>query len=174
MFRDSVGDIRHGQSQRLKSRVQKAAEAIDVSESTVRVDVPLARPSPTYRDGGSSGSRSIANEMNTDDRDSKRVKFAESRGQKRPGEDVEEVSAKAEKQHLDDDVEVRAHKTYRVEDVVGDAAAAAPEQMQTEDRSMNSSACSKTEVFEKIEESLEQCKGVEDLKDDEIAELCIL
>ena len=39
---------------------------------------------------------------------------------------------------------------------------------------MNSFATIKTEVFEKIEESLRQCNGVEDLKDDEIAELCIL
>ena len=52
-----------------------------------------------------------------------------------------------------------------VEDVAGDAAAAAPEQMQTEEKSMNSFASSKTEVFEKIEESLWQCQGVEDLFD---------
>ena len=51
--------------------------------------------------------------MNTDERDSKRLKFAESPGQRRQGEDVEELEAKAEEQHLDADVEVRAHKTYR-------------------------------------------------------------
>ena len=34
--------------------------------------------------------------MNTDVRDSKRVKFAESRRQKRQGEDVEELGANAE------------------------------------------------------------------------------
>ena len=96
--------------------------------------------------------------MNTDDRESKRVRFAESRGQKRQGEDVEELAANAEEeQHLDADVEMRAHKTYRVEDDTGDAAAAAPEQMQQEETSMNSFASSKTEVREKIEESLRQC-----------------
>ena len=63
-----------------------------------------------------------------------------------------------EEQHFDADVEVLAHKTWRVEDVVGDAADAAPEQMNillcAEEQSMNSFASSKTEVFEKIEESL--------------------
>ena len=62
-------------------------------------------------------------------------------------EDVEELAAKAEEQHLDADVEVPAHKTWRVEDVVADAADTAPEQV-------NSVVQSKTEVFEKIEESL--------------------
>ena len=71
------------------------------------------------------------------------------------------------KQHLDADVEVSAHKTWRVEDVVADAADAAPEQM-------NSIVQSKTEVFEKIEESLRPLCMVENLKDDEIMELCIL
>ena len=83
-----------------------------------------------------------------------------SRGQKRQGEDVEELAAKAEEQRLDADVEVPAHKTWEVEDVAGDAADAAPEQM-------NSFAQSKTEVVEKIEE-------VEDLNDHEIMELCTL
>ena len=41
----------------------------------------------------------------------KRVRFTESRGQKRQGEDVEELAAKAEEQHFDDDVEVSANKT---------------------------------------------------------------
>ena len=41
------------------------------------------------------------------------------------GEDVEELAAKAEERHLDADVEVLAHKKWRVEDVVGDAADAA-------------------------------------------------
>ena len=71
--------------------------------------------------------------MNTDVRDSKRVKFAESRCQKRQGEDVEELEANAEEQHLGADVEVRAHRTYTIEDVAGDAAAAAPPQKQTEE-----------------------------------------
>ena len=39
---------------------------------------------------------------------------------------------------------------------------------------MNSFAQSKTEVFEKIEESLRPLCMVEDLNDDEIMELCIL
>ena len=46
--------------------------------------------------------------MNTDERSSKRVKFAESRGRKRQYEDVEELEANAEKQHLDVDVEMRS------------------------------------------------------------------
>ena len=67
--------------------------------------------------GGSSGSGtrsgigSRASETNTDDRELKRVRIAESRGQKRQGEDMEELAAKAEEQHLDADVEVPAHKT---------------------------------------------------------------
>ena len=77
------------------------------------------------------------------------------------------MAAKAEEQHLDADVEVPAHKTWRVEDVVADAADAAPEQV-------NSFVQSKTEVFEKIEESLRSLCMVEDLNDDEIMELCIL
>ena len=55
----------------------------------------------------------------------KRVRFTESRSQKRQGEDVEELAAKAEEQHFDADVEVPAHKTWRVEDVA-DVADAAP------------------------------------------------
>ena len=133
------------------------------------------QPIPTVRVGGSSGSGSRsgvgsrASETNTDDREvKKRVRFKESRGQKRQGEDVEELAAKAEEQRLDADVEVgRCHKTWRVEDVVGDAADAAPEEM-------NSLASSKTEVFEKIEESLRPRCVVEDLNDDEVMELCIL
>ena len=66
------------------------------------------------------------------------------------------MGAKAEEQHLDADVEVPAHKTWRVEDVVADATDAAPERM-------NSFVQSKTEVFEKIEESLRPLCMVEDL-----------
>ena len=60
---------------------------------------------------------------------------------------MEGLEANAEDQHLDADAEVRAHKTYRVEDVVEYAvtAAAAPEKMQTEENSMNSFASSKTD-----------------------------
>ena len=46
--------------------------------------------------------------MNTDERDSKRVKFAERRRQKRQGEDVEELEENAKDQHLNADVEVCA------------------------------------------------------------------
>ena len=77
------------------------------------------------------------------------------------------MPAKAEEQHLDADVEVPAQKTWRVEDVVAHAADAAPEQV-------NSFVQSKTEVFEKIEESLRPLCMVENLNDDEIMELCIL
>ena len=80
---------------------------------------------------------------------------------------MEELAARAEEQHLVADVEVRAHKTWRVEDVVGDAADAAPEHM-------NRFVQSNTEVFEKIEELLRPLCMVEDLNDDEIMELCIL
>ena len=128
--------------------------------------------------GGSSGVGSRASETNTDVRETKRVRFTESRGQKRQGEDVEELAAKAEEQHLDADVEVPAHKTWRVEDVVGDAADAAPEQMNilldAREQSMNSFVQSKTEVLEKIEESLRPLCMVEDLNDDEVMELSIL
>ena len=85
-------------------------------------------PVLTVRVGGSSGSGtrsgvgSRASKTNTDHREAKRVTFTESRGQKRQGEDVEELAAMAKKQHLDTDVEVPAHKTWRVEDVVADAA----------------------------------------------------
>ena len=117
--------------------------------------------------GTRAGSGSRANETNTDDRKTKRLRFTESRGQQRQGKDVEERAAKAEEQHLDADVEVPAHKTWRVEDVVGDAADAAPEQI-------NRLASSKKEVLEKIEESLIPLCMVENLNDDEIIDLCIL
>ena len=98
-------------------------------------------------------------------------------GQKRQGEDAQELAAKAEEQ-LDADVEVLAHKTWRVEDVVGDAADAAPEQMNilldARVESTNSLVQSKTEVLEKIEASIRPLCTVENLNDDEIMELCIL
>ena len=110
----------------------------DVGEPSVQpqaVQQPVEeQPIPTVRVGGSSrsgtrsGVGSRASETNTDDREVRCVRFTESRGQKRQGEDVEELVVKADEQHLDDDVEVgRCHKTWRVEDVVGDAADAAPE-----------------------------------------------
>ena len=155
---------------------------MDVGEPTVVEDQrsdpqsapqSVSQPVSTVRVGGSSGSEpdpelgSRKSETNTDDRETKRVRFTESRGQSRQGEDVEELAAKAEEQHLDADVEVPAHKTWRVEDVVADAADAAPTQM-------NSFVQSKTEVLEKIEESLRPLCMVEDLNDDEVMELCIL
>ena len=133
----------------------EAGEEVDVGETTV-VEGQRSDPQPvrSVRVGGSpssgtrAGSSSRANEANTDDRETKRVRFTESRGLKRQGEDVEEMVAKADEQHLDADV-------------------AAPEQI-------NSFVQSQTEVFEKIEESLRPLCMVEDLNDDEIMELCIL
>ena len=155
----------------------ETGEEVDVGEPSVQpqaVPQPVEeQPIPTVRVGGSSGSGtrsgvgSRASETNTDDREVKRVRFTESRGQKRQGEDVEELAAEAEEQHLDADVEVPAHKAWRVEDVVADAADAAPEQV-------NSFVQSKTEVFEKIAESLRPLCMVEGLDDDEIMELCVL
>ena len=124
----------------------EAGEEVDVGEPTVVEDQrsdsqstsqSVSQPVPTVRVGGSSSSGtrsgvcSRAIETNTDDRETKRVRFTESRGQKRQGEDVEEFAAKAEEQHLNADVEVPAHKTWRVEDAVADAADAAPEQMNS-------------------------------------------
>ena len=84
------------------------------------------------------------------------MRITEVRGERRRGGDVEGLDVGAAGQHFDADVEVRAHKTYRVEDVVGDCADATSEQMQMEERSLNRHVCSKTEVFEKIGESLSQ------------------
>ena len=116
----------------------EAGEEMDVGEPTVHVVALVEdQPVPTVRVGGSSssgtraGSGSRANEANTDDRDTKRVRFTESRGLKRQGEDVEEMVAKADEQHLDADEEVPAHKTWRVDDGVADAADAAPKQMNS-------------------------------------------
>ena len=175
----------------------ETGEEVDVGEPSVQPrsvdeDQPLPdtafprpveeQPIPTVKVGGSSGSGtrsgvgSRASETNTDDREVKRVRFTESRGQKRQGEDVEELAAKAEEQHLDADVEVPAHKTWRVEDTspTTDAADAAPNILDAREQSMNSFVQSKTEVFEKIEESLRPLCMVEDLNDDEVMELCIL
>ena len=141
----------------------------------------VSQPVPTVRVGGSSssgirsgvGSRGKHMIVKRNVSDSQK-----SRCQKRQGEDVEDLAAKAEEQHLDADVEVPAHKTWRVEDVVGDAAEAAPEQMNmllaAREQSMNCLVQSKTEVFEKFEESLRPMCMVEDLNDDEVMELCIL
>ena len=134
----------------------EAGEEVDVGEPTVVEDqrsdtqsaatVSFKASSPQFEwvdhqaHEPRSGVGSRASEANTDDRETKRVRFTESRGQKRQGEDVEELAAKADEQHLDADVEVPAHKTWRAEDVDGDAADAAPEQMnsfvQSEHRSV--------------------------------------
>ena len=150
----------------IETQCPEAGEEMDVGEPSVQpqsvheedqpqpVPQTVSQPVPIVRVGGSSssgtraGSGSRANEANTDDRETKRVRFAESRGQTRQGEDVEELAAKAEEQHLDADVEVPAHKSWRTEDASNatDAADATPEHM-------NSFVRSKTEVLEKIEES---------------------
>ena len=105
----------------------EAGEEVDVGEPTVvegqRSDsqsVPTVRVGGSSSSGTRSGVGSRASEANTDDRETKRVRFTENRGQKRQGEDVEELAAKAEEQHFDADVEVgRCLKTWRVENVVG-------------------------------------------------------
>ena len=142
--RDRIGELMAGDDdQRQVERVSGAAEVeipcpeageeVDVGEPKVVEDQqPVQQPIPTLRVGGSSssgtraGPGSRANEANTDDREVKQVRVAKSRGQKRQGEDVEELAARAEEQHVGADVEVLAHKTWRVEDGVGDAADAAP------------------------------------------------
>ena len=165
-------------NQGTKQRVQRILGDCWQWGTTIQQPVPSVRVGGSSSSGTRAGSGSRANATNTDDRETKRVRFTEGRGQKRQGEDVEELAAKADEQHLDADVEVPAHKTWRVEDVVGDAADAAPEQMNillcAEEQCMNSLASSKTEVFEKIEESLRPLCKVEDLNDDEIIELCLL
>ena len=72
--------------------------------------------------------------------------------------------ARAEDQHLDVDVEVRALKTCRVDNFTGDVAATAPEQIQTEEKSMNS-------VASIVHSS--NASGSEDLNDVEIVKLRI-
>ena len=63
---------------------------------------------------------------------------------RRQGEDVEDMAAKAEEQHLDADVEVPTHKSWRVEDVAGDAADAALGQMSSYAQSKKCSRKSKS------------------------------
>ena len=109
--RDRVGELMAGdddqrQVERVSGTVRpeveiprpEAGEEVDVGEPTVRVAGPVEeQPVPTVRVGGSSGSGtrsgvgSRASETNTDDREAKRVRVAESRGQKRQGQDVEEL-----------------------------------------------------------------------------------
>ena len=133
--RDRIGELVAGdddqrQVERVSGTVRpeveiqhpEAGEEVYVGEPTVRVAGPVEdQPVPTFRAGASSlGTQSRicsrVSETNTDDREVKRVRVAESRGQKRQREDVEELAAKADEQHLDDDVEVgRCHKTWRVD-----------------------------------------------------------
>ena len=81
----------------------EAGEEVDVGEPTIHVAGPMEeQPVPTVRVGGSSGSGTRPG--NTDDRETKHVRIAQSRGQKRQGEDVKELAAKAEEQHLDGSV----------------------------------------------------------------------
>ena len=107
----------HGKFERVTSRAAveveneipcpEAGEEVDVGEPTVVEDQQSAprsvsQPVSIVRVGGSSGSGtrsgvgSRASETNTDDRETKRVRFTERRGPKRQGEDVEELAAKAE------------------------------------------------------------------------------
>ena len=104
--RDRIGELMAGdddqrQVERVSASVQAAVEIpcpetgeeVDVGEPSVQPQaVPQLveeRPIPTVRVGGSSGSGtrsgvgSRASETNTDDREVKRVRFTESRGQKR-------------------------------------------------------------------------------------------
>ena len=149
--RDKLSVCRHEQSQRLKPRVRKPGDTVRVAGPEPQsVPRPVQeQPVPTVRVGGSSGSGtrsgvgSRASEINTDDREAKRVRVTESRGQKEARRRCRGTGSESGRTTPRCRVKVLAHKTWRVEDVVGDAADAAPEQM-------NSFAQSKTEVFEKI------------------------
>ena len=108
-----AGDDDQRQVERVTSRVAvevkneipcpETGEEVDVGEPTVVQDQrsdpqsapqSVSQPVPTVRVGGSSGSGtrsgvgSRGSETNTGDRETKRVRFTESRGQKRQGEDV--------------------------------------------------------------------------------------
>ena len=61
-----------------------AGEEMDVSEATVRVDVPSTRPAPTHQEVDRQVQVQVQ-AMNRDERDTKRVKFAESRDERRQG-----------------------------------------------------------------------------------------
>ena len=94
------------------------------------------------------------------------------------------MAAKAEEQHLDADVEVLAHKTWRVEGAsprtdAADAADAAPEQMNilldARKQSMNNLVHEQDGgARENWKKSLRPLCVVEDLNDDGVMELCIL
>ena len=77
-----------------------------------------------------------------------------------------QMNVDVEEQHLDDGIEMHSSKT---DGFAGDAATAALDQMQMEEKSLNSFLSRKTGVFEQIEKPRRQCKA-EDLNDDEIME----
>ena len=91
--RDRIGELEQvSGTLRPEVEIPRPGEEVDVGESTDRVARPVEeQPIPT-RVGGSSGSGtrsgvgSRASETNTDDREVKRVRVAESRGQRRQGE----------------------------------------------------------------------------------------
>ena len=134
----------------------------------------VSQPVPTVRVGGSSGSGtrsgvgSRTSETNTDDRLKRNVLDS----QKSEVRKDKVKMLKSWQQRRKNNILMMMLRCLHtrhggVEDIVADAADAAPEQM-------NSFVQSKTEVFEKIEGSLRPLCMVEDLNDDEVMELCIL
>ena len=149
--------------------------------TTTGAEIALASPRPEdddQRHGEPVSSRAVPetevprldageemDEMNTHDRGSKRVRFAESRCQKRQHTRKE--------QRLDADVQVRSKKLTGYKMSQGMRQRQRQNSCRRRKESMNIFASSRTEVIEKIEESLRHSKGVDDLKDDEVAELCV-
>ena len=131
------------------------------------------QPIPTVRVGGSSGSGtrsgvdSRASETNTDDREVKRVRFTESRGQKRGKVKMLNNWQRRRKNNILMQMLRCLHTRH------GELKTHSRQRMQRMQRpeQMNSFVQSKTEVFEKIEESLRPLCTVEDLNDDEVMEL---
>ena len=93
--RDRIGELMtedddRRQGERVSSRAvpeagvprPEAAKEMDVSAPTVRVDSPPARPAPTYQEGWILRFGFESERMNTDERDAKPVKLAESQGQR--------------------------------------------------------------------------------------------
>ena len=115
------------------------SQSVHEEDQPQPVPQSVSQPVSIIRVGGSSspgtraGSGSRANEVSTvDDREVKRVRFTESQGQKRQGEDVEELAARAEEQHLDADVEVPAHKSWRIRIQCNRCSARTNEQLRAE------------------------------------------
>ena len=112
--------------------------------------------------------------MNTDERNSKRVKFAEGRGQKRQGDDVEELEANAEEQDLDDEVEMRSSKTNLQDRRCRRRYGCRRVRANADGGEVHEQPCtSKTKALDKIEESLRQYQVVDDVNDDKFMELLI-